>query len=312
MSGVASTSGIGDVTPSRSIALTGQVITASQESLEDQHGQVFFAEQGSVGLNLVMSPLTGQSITIGQGTISVATTGGDNVTVHISGVEASFFQDSVLIGPTLLTGSETTSAHGSVTYSSTVPLTGSESVLSTGVASTGQEAEDTFITSSAGTASPNLSQALTGSAITGEQGSVSTDAKEEPLFGGEFSAADGTPLAVVSVSITGNSASLSQGAFGAPGGAALTGSSVTVEQGFLGRSYSLTGSEITSETGTIVGLPGIVALVGQYVSVEQGTLRSTGTNWSEEPDPTTTWTTKNQPSSSWTRKSGPGTTWNRK
>jgi hypothetical protein len=316
MSGVASTSEIGSVTPSRSIALSGQVITCGQGILDDQRGQAFVAEQGSLSPGLVMSALTGQAITSAQGSMSVSITGGGDVTVHIDGVEAVFAQDTVVIGPTLLIGSSSTSAVGSVTPSRELALTGSAITSQAGSVAANQDAEDTYITSASGSPTLGTSKALTGSAITSGQGSITVSAqdKTEPISGHliRILSQSGTATYSLSLPLSGQLITSAQQTVGAPGFAALTGSSLTVEQGFLGRALAISGQEITSAQGTIVGLPGFVALVGESVSVQQGTMTPTGTQWTPEDQPTTAWTPKASPNSSWTRKDGPSTSWNRK
>jgi hypothetical protein len=263
-----------------------------------------------------MSALTGQAITVGHGTVTYTPTSGGNVTVHISGVEATFLQGIVVIGPTLIAGSGATSAAGTVTPSGTVALTGSAITSSAGTVIPDLGVEDTYISSAQGSPAAVVSLPLTGSEVTTAQGTVTASAQDQTAALNavlvEVLVLHGTATPVLSLPLSGNSATFAQENMGAPGYAELTGSSITVEQGFLGREMAITGQEITSAQGSIVGLPGIVALVGQSVTVEQGGMVSTGTNWTDEPDPTTTWTPKASPNSAWTRKGGPSTGWNRK
>jgi hypothetical protein len=316
VSGVSSTSGIGSVTQSASVALSGQVITCGQGQFDDQHGQVIFSEQGSLGPGIVMPALTGQSIASGQGSVTVATTGGNDVTVHITGTAVVVAQSSV-IPAGVLSGSASTSAAGTATPSSEKALTGIACTSSAGTVTPNLGVDDTFIASAAGTVSPGPTQALTGSAMTSAQGSVSASAadKTASLVIGEN---DRIIVAIdffgktTSSALIGQAVSLSQGNFGAPGFAALTGISATVGQGFMGRALRISGQEITSAQGTVVGVPGLVALVGESMTAGQGSMEPSGTQWTPEGQPTTTWTPPASPNSSWTRKDGPSTSWNRK
>lgn len=319
MSGVETTFEQGDVGHGGiSIVLSGQVISCGQGEFSPRHGEVAFFAQGTLIPSVSMAPLTGQAISTAQGTVTAEITGGGGVTVHLSGVEAAFFQDSVVIGPTQLTGSATTSESGSVTPSWVAALTGSAITSQSGTITANQEAEDTYIASASGAASPSLDLPLTGQEITGAQGtfSVSAQDKTAAISGAgdviRILSEQGTATPNITMVLVGQVATLAQENVGAPGGAALTGASVTVQQGFLGRAFPISGQEITSAQGTIVGLPGIVALVGQSMTAETGTLRVTGTNWTEESEPTTTWTLTSNPDSSWTRKGSSSTTWNRK
>jgi hypothetical protein len=313
--GIQATSGQGSVSSvGTTVAVQGQAITVGQGDFEDQRGQAFFAEQGSLSPGITMAALTSQAITVGQGSVTVATTGGDDVTVHISGVEATFAQGMVVIGPTLIAGSDVTSAAGTVTPSREKALTGSSITSGIGTVVPNQEAENTYIASAATAPTWGFSIPLTGSAVSVAQGSVTASAldKTAPLFGDNILTAQGTPVYVVSVPLSGSSVTCAISNMGAPGYAELSGSSSTVEQGFLGRAYALSGQEITTAQGTIIGVPGLVALVGESVSVQQGTMTPTGTQWIPEGQPTTTWTPPASPNSSWTRKDGPSTSWNRK
>jgi hypothetical protein len=315
--GVLAVSGQGSVTHGGSaVPLSGQAITVGQgDFAESVHGgQVFVAQQGSLSPGITMASLTGQAITSAHGTVTPSITGGGNVTVHIDGVEATFVQGVAVIGPTLIAGSGATTAAGSVTTSREAALTGSAISSQSGTVTANQGAEDTYIASAAGSPALDISKALTGTAITGAQGSVSASASDQTaalssLFMGFFPQS----LAGISqsVQLSGTAATFAQSNVGAPGGAALTGSSITVEQGFLGREIGISGQEITSSQGSIIGLPGIVALVGQAITVEQGGLVSSGTDWDRPPEPSTNWTPTSNPSSAWVRKGGVSTSWNR-
>jgi hypothetical protein len=314
--GVASTSGIGSVTPSRSVAITGQVITCGQGEFEDQRGQAFYAEQGSLSPVITPNPaLASNLITSAQGTVTPSQTTGD-VTVHIGGSEQINSAAGSVIPSAFPTSQVSTSAAGLVVVSAETALTGSAITSSTGTVVPGLQDDDTYITSASGTAAPVISKALTGQAITGGHGFVSASAADKTVnlsgAGVVITSATGTAVPVLSFPLSGQFISSGQSNMGAPGYADLSGSQVTVDQGFFGRSYPLSGQEITTAQGTIIGVPGLVALVGEGVSVQQGTLTPSGTQWIPEGQPTTTWTPPASPNSSWTRKDGPSTSWNRK
>jgi hypothetical protein len=311
MSGVASTSAQGTATPGASVALSGQVITCGQGQFENQHGQVVFSGQGSVSV-VYSFPLAGQQIDSASGSVSIGT--GDNVTVHISGQEANFAQESVVpVG--VLTGSESSSSAGTATPSTVLPLTGAAFSTGQGNVSASQGADDTYIASASGTAAGVHSIPLSGSAITSSQGTVTANDKQAPLDSGVLTRivlSAGAAKPDRAILLTGSSITSAQYSIGAPGFAALTGASSTLEQGSFGMVQPLTGQEITSAQGTILGLPGLVALVGESATVQQGSMEPSGTQWIPEGQPTTTWTPPASPNSSWTRKDGPSTSWNRK
>jgi hypothetical protein len=311
MSGVASTSAQGTATPGASVALSGQVITCGQGQFDTPHGQVIVSQQGSVSVVYTFTPV-GQQIDSASGVVGLGA--GDDVTVHISGVESSFAQES-LVPVSGLTGLSSSSAAGTATPSTALPLTGSSFSTGQGNVSASQGADDTYIASAGGTPAGVHSIPLSGSAITSSQGTVTANDKQAPLDSGaltKITLSAGTATPNRSILLSGSSITSAQYPVGAPGFASLTGSSLTIEQGFFGLVQPLTGQEITSAQGTIVGLPGLVALVGEGVSVQQGSMEPSGTQWIPEGQPTTTWTPPASPNSSWTRKDGPSTSWNRK
>jgi hypothetical protein len=310
--GIQATSAQGSVSSvGTAVAIQGQSITCGQGLFALPHGQVFSGAQGSVAAANTTS-VAGQVISTGQGSVTVATTGGDDVTVHIGGsqeIESALGSVSPQNFPT---SQVSTSAAGTMGITREIPITGIAITSSIGTLISQQGDDDTYISSAAGSATVNSSKALTGSAVTLSQGTVTTGDKQESLSGSTFTAQRGTLVPDRSVPISGQSVSVSQQNMGAPGYADLTGQAITVEQGGLGRNIAITGQEITSAQGTILGLPGIVALVGESISVQQGTMEPSGTQWIPEGQPTTTWTPPASPSSSWTRKGGPSTSWNRK
>lgn len=312
MSGVASTSGLGSLGHGGIVvALVGSAITCAQGQFADRHGQVVVSASGTLAPSIRPPALTGQAVSVGQGSVTVASTGGDDVTVHISGVEAQF-QQSFVIQTQAVTGSASTFAAGTLAPEASKALTGSSSTLGIGSVIAGQDADDTLITSAAGAAAPGMSKALTGSVITVSQGTVIKDNKEASLSTASITSQQTAPSVNKSLVLTGILCRASQSAVGAPGFAALSGSEVSVLGGNFGKALALSGQAITISQGTILGLPGIVALVGESISVSQGTLMHTGTNWTEKPEPTTSWARKTDLTSLWTRKPNPTSSWRRK
>jgi hypothetical protein len=317
ISGLASTSAIGSVSHGGFASpLLGQVITLGQGLFDDQHGQVFISEQGSLAPVLTPTGITGQSITSAQGIVTPEQTTGD-ITVHLNSDE-QFIQSFVgsVLPDNYLSGQASTSAAGTATPVYTVDLVGTAFTASAGMLSSGIDADDTYILSVSGTTGVDQSFALLGQEITGGHGEISTTGsidKEDSLFGADMVAIEtATVLPEISMALVGEGITSSQYNVSAPGIAELSGQAVLVEQGFFGRDVAITGSEATFAQGTIEGLPGIVALVGELLSVQQGSFTTDRTQWTTEEAPTTPWTPASGPTSSWTRRSGPGTTWNRK
>jgi hypothetical protein len=316
MSGQASTLGQGSVAHGGfSIALTGQLISSGQGILDLQRGIAAFVSAGSLSPRLTPTNITGQLISVGQGSVTVLTSGGTDVTVHIGGSQQINSATGTVRAGTTPTSQVSTSAAGTAGVLQEIPITGIEVTVSAGTIVQSQDDDDTSIVSYDGITGVEFTQALTGSAITAEQDSLTTGDKQDALteqFAMVPSAGDvGIDLFLP---LSGLLIEASQENVSAPGFAELVGAEVLVEQGFLGREIAITGSGATFAQGTIEGLPGIVALVGEEASVQQGSLGTARplTQWTTEEAPTTPWTPSSGPTSSWTRRSGPGTTWNRK
>jgi hypothetical protein len=315
--GIQATSAQGSVSSvGTTIAVQGQSITVGQGELEDQHGQAFFAEQGSLSPVITPNPALGSNlITSAQGTVTPVQTTGD-VTVHIGGSQQIDSAIGSVVPSAFPTSQVSTSSAGLVGVSSEKSLTGSAITSSIGTLTAALQDEDTYIISASGSPTWGLSRALTGSAITSGQGSMTASAQDKTVgISGDLIRIipqSGTATPSWSIPLSGQAITSAQQNVGAPGYAGLTGSSITVEQGFLGRAIAISGQEITLAQGTIIGVPGLVALVGESVSVQQGTMTPSGTQWIPEGQPTTTWTPPASPNSSWTRKGGPSTSWNRK
>jgi hypothetical protein len=225
--------------PSYTRALTGEAITVAA-------GDVAY----------VLTPVfNGQEITTATGTVVAEGAGG--VTVHISGVEAEFILGSVVSAGTNVTGSASTTAAGTQTPNIDVPVSGLEITTAQGVVASGLEADDTSITSSSGAVVQSIAVALEGDQMDAGQGSLTaTGDAFGVLTGSAVTTAAGTVAPVVSVALSGSEFAGSLGVFGAPGGAALTGSAVTVTAGEVftteDRSFALTGQSVSVEDGDCV------------------------------------------------------------
>jgi hypothetical protein len=273
MSGQASTLGQGDIAALGSaLALTGQVITSAQQSLEaSQRGLQATFGQGSVAQVLSVAltgeastsasgtvvnssgqqTLTGEGITSAQGSVSAS---GNDVTVHLSGVEADFAVGNVDGGSTVISGLESVSAAGTAAADLTVALTGESATLAAGTVVPSQDAVDTLITSEMGAAVGSSDVALTGASSTLGQGTLTPTGDAFGTLTGEASTASAGTIGLdKSFPLTGAASTLSQGTFGAPGGATLTGSVVTVNAGEVftsnDRTFALTGEAITAQGG---------------------------------------------------------------
>jgi hypothetical protein len=316
MSGQASTLGQGSVAHGGfSIALTGQLISSGQGLLDLQRGIAAFVSAGSLAPRLTPTGITGQLISVGQGFVTVLTSGGTDVTVHIGGSQQINSAVGTVRAGTTPTSQVSTSAAGTAGVLLELPITGLELTSSAGTIVQSQDDDDTSIISAAGIAGVEATQALTGSAFTAEQGDIATSDKEEPLTQQFAMVPQAGDVGIdLFLPLSGELIEASQENVSAPGFAELVGAEVLVEQGFLGREIAITGSEATFSQGSVEGLPGIVALVGEEFSVQQGSLATDRptTQWTTEDDPTTPWTPTAGPTSSWTRRSGPSTPWTRK
>jgi hypothetical protein len=328
-------------------ALSGQAITSAHGSVtpSDSNGQSFLSATGSVGLVFTPTSLVSQLISVGQGTVTASLSGGGALTIGLSGQQAEFFHTlGSLKSATALSGHASTTQTGTVVGAIAGPggstLTGSVATLGTGTLVPNLEADDTLITSSITSVQYGLAKALTGVAITSSSGSVSASASDQTVAlvaepETQPISHAGTVAPVNSTALTGLSSTLSQQTMFAPGRVDLLGQSVTVEQGFFGRAYSLSGQELSSETDVmdvsgfvpVVGdsstgqlytfedlaLPKTLAITGVSVSVGQGILTPVpSVEWIPRGQPDTNWTPTDNPDSAWVKKDPPSTEWNRK
>jgi hypothetical protein len=321
-------------------ALTGQAITGETGTVtvSDSSGQSFATSQGSLAPRSNPTSLSGGAITVGQGTVTAVASGG-SVTVNITGQQALFSAGLLFSGSQRLSGSASTTAAGTVAHSRTVPLTGSSSTSQTGVVTSNLEDDDTYIVSSSGVVLYGISRALSGSAITSAQETLTVSAGDLTeglldVIGATLSA--GTVAPNRSVPITGVSVTSAQNNIGAPGNAALVGTeAIAVVQGYFGRSYPLSGQEISSTTdfmevsgfAPLVGdsstgqlytfedlaLPKTLPITGIEMSIGQGILGPVpSVEWTKRSDPDSMWTKPANPNSAWVKKDSPSSEWNKK
>lgn len=237
----------GDVT----VALTGSAITSAQQSITfttsmGATGQAITSADGTVTLTITPSQVVGQSSTIGHGAVSAV---GNDVTVNISGVEADF-SIGTLEQAISAVGSAINSAAGTLSPSYTRTLVGEQSTIGQGVIVSGQEADDTLMTGSQGTVVSSASVALVGSASTTAAGTLTVTGDLTLALTGEASTAD---LGDISpdpfFDISGLEIVSAQQNIGAPGGATLSGTAITVSQGNIftttDREFALTGSSVS-------------------------------------------------------------------
>ena len=243
----------GSVTQSASVALTGSAVTSGSGTVTGSTGQ---------------QTLVGQSITSAQGITGPV---GNDVTAHLSGVEADFATGTVDSGGQALTGSVGTFSAGSLTLDLTIPLSGSESATGIGTVVPSQDAEDTAITSHQGSATGSHDVPLTGAASTLSAGTVTPSGDAFAALTGEASTtASGSVGFDQQFALTGSSITSAQENVGAPGGATLTGSSVSVVAGdvFLDgdRTLALSGEAFTAHDGSCFASP-LAFVAGESVTV---------------------------------------------
>jgi hypothetical protein len=329
-------------------ALSGQAITTLQGNVTppESSGQSFGSATGSVGLVFTPTSLSSQLISIGQGTVTASLSGGGALTIGLSGVEASFLHTAGAIkSATALSGQASTTATGTVVGGIAgdggAQLDGAVATFQSGVFVPNLEADDTYIASAIGSVQYGITRALLGSAITSSDGTMSAsvgdvtrglDTATDPVF---IASASGVATSNLDLPLTGLSSSLAQQTMSAPGRADLLGQSATVEQGFFGRSYSLSGQEISSATdfmevsgfAPLVGdsstgqlytfedlaLPKTLAITGISMGLEQGILGPVpSVEWIKRSDPDSMWTKPANPNSAWVKKDSPSSEWNKK
>lgn len=303
--GSAITSAQGTTTPNAddTVALTGQGIASGQGTVEAYKSEalagieiVSSALAGNIVPNIRPTDIEGQQINSASGSVSASS---DDVTVNLSGHEATFELGSVVVGGQTLVGVVSTPAAGTATPSSDVALTGVGSTCVQGSVTAAQEAaEDTYISSSLGVITSTRSVALLGVESISAQGTIGiTGDVSTALTGEEATTEQGSVLADFGPTLSGQVLTGTQYFVGAPGTAALTGAEVVAVTGTIhidnDRTYPLVGTQIASAQGVaspriapvLVGIaqgtgigsfaaqPDRKALVGQVITAGQGILR---------------------------------------
>jgi hypothetical protein len=326
------------------VALSGQAITTEQGDVtpSDSRGQSFGSAVGSVGLVFTPTSLGSQLISIGQGTVTASLSGSGALTLGLSGVEASFFHTHGAVkSATALSGQASTTQTGTIVGGIAgdggSQLEGAVATFQSGVLIPNLEADDTYIASGHGVVQRGISKAISGSAITSSQGSLAAFSGDvvSALEGHGLDVLNGSVIKSVSCPLVGVGALFSQQNMSAPGNVDLTGQVVSVDQGFFGRAYSLTGQEIsaaddfmepsgfvpmvgdssTGEQYTFVdlALPKTLAITGNAMSMTQGILGPVpSVEWIKKDDPDSMWTKPANPNSAWVKKDSPSTGWVKK
>jgi hypothetical protein len=199
-------------------------------------------------------PLTGQASTSASGTATPSVTtaiSGESMTADIGSITPEQLADDTYIASTA----------GSTVGSMTVPLVGSEATAEQGelivtgdeeMALAGEE-----MTSAAGTLTPSVDAAVTGSEFLGEQNAIGAPG---------FVALTGSLILVSAgdvfttndrdLALTGEAMTAQDGSCFASPLAFVTGASMTIEQSQIGeRTFALTGSEVTVSAGDMSAGP---------------------------------------------------------
>jgi hypothetical protein len=327
-------------------ALSGQVITTEQGNVTppESSGQSFGSAAGSVGLVFTPTVLSSQLISVGQGTVTASLSGSGALTISLSGVEAAFSHTPGAVkSATALSGQVSTTATGTivggVAGDGGAQLDGAAATFESGLLTPNLEADDTYIASGITSLQSAISKALSGSAISVSDGIVVasasgiTRALQTELI--PIVSAKGSVTGNLALELAGSSSTLAQESMSAPGRTDLLGQSATVEQGFFGRAYSISGGGISSTTDfmeaagfvPLVGesstgeqytfvdlaLPKTLAITGQSVSVDTGILGPVpSVEWIKKSDPDSMWTKPINPNSAWVKKDSPNTGWIKK
>jgi gas vesicle protein len=284
------------------VTLSGQGIASASGSLVQSAsvpavGSEVTSAAGSVVQSHTLPALTGEVLTTGTGTVTAS---GNSVTVNITGAEFDAVPGSVSSGDTLITGNAATSATGSTALGVDIPLTGSEMASATGTISPEQDAVDTYIASASGQAGASADVALTGSEVASTAGDVAPSGDAEFVLTGQASTVSaGSVVFDKQFQLVGEAITAFQGAFGAPGFAALSGAQIDISAGFVfldnDRTFALTGQSVSVlegaavtsylafVTGQVLTLtqqaefgPRVVALSGQQIGAVAGDIHAPG------------------------------------
>jgi hypothetical protein len=276
--------------------LTGAEITSGSGVVEPPptRGQVATFAQELLSVIGVTVALVGAVVTSDAGNVNPNSDG----TVALSGAAVTLNQGTVSPEwPQSLSGSEITSAPGSVAPLSSPPtLTGQVGALSTGTVSAsgnsvtvhisgidfevalGQVTSgETLITGSesvvgAGTAVPSWEVALTGSELTSTTGQIAPDQGAVDVY---ISASAGVASANADVALVGGSITVEQGDIepSADADIPITGIEITSAAGTIDidKSFPITGQAFTAEQNNI-GAPGYAALAGAEITSSAGSV----------------------------------------
>jgi hypothetical protein len=209
----------------------------------------------------VIAPTTliSQLIQPAAGTLVYTLPGAADVTVNLNAgeMEVNSFIGSVL-PKTALSGQASTTGQGSVAPGErTEALTGSGSTTGQGSVAVQQDVEDTYITSSQGTAIFEMLTALSGTQVVLNQGTVTASADVTLALTGEDadveigSMVDSFEFQLTGIEMLGEQ---TDDNFGLPLNIELTGAESLAEAGTVylddDRSYPLTGTQVLVEAGT--------------------------------------------------------------
>lgn len=256
--GSASTLAQGAATPNAdgTVPLTGQASAVSTGVVSPEWPQVLSGvsiASGSGTLTLTIRPtdISVPTIASSAGTVVAEGAGGS---VHLSGQEITSSPGDVVGGYQFITGIASTPAQTAPGIDLSISISGQAVSCSLGTVSPNQDAVDSLIESFIGNATPSMTVALSGSGLTGSQGAVTiTWDSFIALTGAESTGQTGTITHEESFPISGESITSAQYNVGAPGGATLTGSAVSVIAGSVftdnDRTYAITGQSITAQDG---------------------------------------------------------------
>src|SRR5215831_6425586 len=312
--GVAMTAFSGTATPNLTLPLTGQSITSAQYFLiaaktvapdvtvGPLFGYAITSATGSMQVPRSLA-LTGTAITSGIGTAIpgiipfyvglqitsasgfVTVSGPGPVTVGLSGLMMTMSQGNVDIR-NRLTGIAITSAAGTATLTTSLPLTGLVITSTAGMLTANIQSDDTVIQSAIGSVTIANTLPLTGTAMTASQGSVHVTADATFALTGQAVTVTAGSIASLTVApkLVGQPMAGAQGMLGAPLIRALTGQAATFQTGNVAlntdKTLALVGQAMTLAVGTLT-VRNFVTPPGQMLTFAQGHFNPVGGNMSQ-------------------------------
>lgn len=256
----AATAGITTANNDGNVALTGQVATFAQrapspDSIQAITGTAITSSAGSPTISIRGDTFVGITLTSAAGFMSAF---GADRTVNLSPQEAAFVLGTVVSGGQSLSGITLTFSTGTLqtTNTPTSTLLGLDINSTPGTIIAGQDAGvDSFVQSALGTPVVNMTLAVAGIDLVSSQGSVAiTGDVVQPIVGTDLISSIGAVVVDAQPPLTGLSAAFSQSPFGAPGMAALTGSTITGATGILFTTEDRTQALIGTSMSAIDGL----------------------------------------------------------